>query len=267
MGKLEIHVFELVSLLLSTDKPQYHPGDVVVLSGKPNKLIYLEKFDVSVIKKSDVEITCGSFFCGKHIGEVTTLRPSPSGSFTYQFFIPDSSSSIGSYEMTVDADFETKSISFEVVEKIPSIKPSQTIIEKQNRILEPHISIITSYKTIDDDDVLPRVITGSLLTLKEDQSSVNLRVTSESGVCIIGPEFECLVKESTRKPGQIYEVVNVDGMSLKVRYSGPDVRLEKFNILPESSEQFLPDSTWNVDVVKEDQPSKFYFKVNYQILE
>ena len=257
---------EPVSLLLSTDKTQYYPGDVVVLSGKPNKLIYLEKFDVSVIKKSDTDITCGSFFCGIHIGEVTTIRPSPSGSFTYQFSIPDSPSSIGTYEMTVDADFEAKSITFDVSEK-PVTKFPSTIIEKQNRISESQISISVSQKTINDNEIAPRVITGSLLTTKEDQQSVNLRITSESGVCVIGPEIDCLVKESTRKPGQIYELVNVDGMNLKVRYSGQDVRLEKFDILPESSDVFLPDSVWNVDIVKEDQVSRFYYKVNYKTLE
>lgn len=256
-----------VSLLLSTDKTQYYPGDVVVLSGKPNKLIYLEKFDVSVIQKSDTEITCGSFFCGKHIGKVTTLRPSPSGSFTHQFLIPDTFSSIGIYEMTVDAGFETKSIKFEVIDKPITVKLPSTIIERENRITESQISITTMQKIVDGTDIAPRVITGSLLTSKEDQQSVNLRISSESGICILGPETECLVKDSTRKQGQIYDYVNVDGISLKVRYSGSDVRLEKFDILPESSDSFLPDSIWNVDVLKEDQVSRFYYKVNYKTLE
>ena len=220
-----------VSLLLSTDKTQYYPGDTVVLSGKPNKLIYLEKFDVSVIQKSDTEITCGSFFCGKHIGKVTTIRPSPSGSFTYQFLIPNSPSSVGTYEMTVDADFETKSITFDVSQKPTIVKPLSTVIEKQNRIPESQISIVAVQTTVDGSEIAPRVITGSLITSKADQESVNLRVTSESGICIIGPEIECLVQDSTRKPGQIYDVVSVDGMNLKVRYSGQDVRLEKFDIL------------------------------------
>jgi len=255
-----------VSLLLSTDKTQYNPGDVVVLSGKPSKLIYLEKFDVSVIKKSETEITCGTFFCGKHVGKVTTIRPSSSGSFTYQYQIPDSSSSIGTYEMTVDADFETKSVKFDVVEK-PIVEKPSTVIEKQNRITDSQISIIAEQKTIDENDLAPRVLTGSLLTSKEDQSSVNLKVTSESGSCIIGPDDECLVTESTRKPGQIYDMVEVDGVLLKIRYSGPDVRLEKFDILPESSDAFLPDSTWNVEVLKDDQTSRFYYKVNYKVLE
>ena len=261
---------EKLSLLLTTDKSEYYPGDVVTVSGKPNKLIYLEKFDVSVIQKIDGEITCGSFYCGKHLGPITTIRPSSSGSFSHQFQLSDSSANLGSYEITVDAGFETKSLMFDVVEK-PIVSESEksllTIIEKVNRILEDKISIITNEKTIGDNQVLPRVLSGSLLTTKIDQSNVNLRVTSESGVCIIGPDENCLVKDSTRKPGQIYEVVSVDGINLKVRYSGPDVYLEKFDILPESSIEFLPNVHWNVDVIKDDQASRFYYKINYKILE
>jgi hypothetical protein len=261
---------EKLSLLLVTDKSEYHPGDMVTISGKPNKLIYLEKFDVSVIQKKDGEITCGSFYCGKHLGPVTTIRPSSSGSFSHQFQVPDSPSSLGSYEITVDAEFETKSLMFDVIEK-PLISESEksplTIIEKVNRILEDKISVATNEKTVDDNTVFPRVLSGSLLTTKADQFDVNLRVTSESGICVIGPEENCLVRDSTRKPGQIYEVVSVDGLDLKVRYSGPDVYLEKFDILPESSADFLPNANWNVNVIKDDQASRFYYKINYKILE
>ncbi|PIN82610.1 MAG: hypothetical protein COV65_05690, partial [Nitrosopumilales archaeon CG11_big_fil_rev_8_21_14_0_20_33_24] len=112
-----------------------------------------------------------------------------------------------------------------------------------------------------------RVLSGSLLTSKIDQSDVNLRITSESGICIIGPEDDCLVNDSTRKPGQIYDVVSVDGIDLNVRYSGPDVYLEKFDILPVSSEEFLPNANWNVDVIKENQTSRFYYKINYKMVE
>lgn len=261
---------EKLSLLLVTDKSNYYPGDLVTISGKPNKLIYLEKFDVSVIQKIDGEITCGSFYCGKHIGPVTTIRPSSSGSFSHQIQLSNSLSSLGSYEITVDAGFETKSLMFDVVEKpiiLESEKSPLTIIEKVNRILENKTSITTNEKTIDGNQVLPRVLSGSLLTAKADQSDVNLRISSESGVCIIGPEEDCLVKDSTRKPGQIYEVVSVDGINLKVRYSGPDVYLEKFDILPELSTEFLPNVNWNVDVIKDDQASRFYYKINYKILE
>ena len=258
---------EPVSLLASTDKSEYYPGDTVVVTGKPNKLIYLEAYDVSIIKKSETEITCGSFICGTHAGPITSIRPSPSGSFIYEFNIADSVSSIGTYEVTIDADFETKNIQFTVVEEPPAPK-LETVIEKENRIPDTEISVLTQEKTVDDINLAPRVISGSLLTpVRDDVSNVNLKVSSQSGVCIIGPDADCLVSESTRKPGQIYEVVEVDGMSLNVRYSGTDVRLEKFSILPESSDSFLPDSNWNVEVLKDEQVSRFYYKVTYKALE
>jgi hypothetical protein len=258
---------EDVSLLVSTDKSEYNPGDVVVITGKPNKLIYLEAFDVSIIQKTGDEITCGSFTCGTNAGPVTSIRPSPSGSFSHQFIIPDSVSSLGSYDVTVDADFEKKSISFEVVEKQSSFI-SATVIEKETRIPEKTISIITEEKDTFDGNLAPRVVTGSLITpSRGDESNVNLKVTTVSGLCIIGPDAECLVQKSTRQPGQIYDVVNVDGIDLNVRYSGPDVRLEKFSISPEASSVFLPDANWNVEVIKDDQVSRFYYSVTYKTLE
>jgi len=270
---------EELSLLLSTDKSEYYPGDTVLISGKPNKLIYLEKFEVGIVKITGNEITCGSFICGKNSGPVTAIRPSSSGSFSYQFVIPDSDSSIGSYKVTVDADFETKSIEFNVVEKQQPVK-LETIIEKENRLPQNMIGIITSEKTVDDMHVAPRVISGSLITpTRGDESNVNLKVStspteseiiglpSEAGICIIGPDDECFVKESTRKPGQIYEVVEINDVAFNVRYSGPDVRLEKFSISPVSSDAFLPDTIWDVEVLKDDQVSRFYYKVTYKSSE
>ena len=258
---------EPVTLLVSTDKSEYHPGDTVIINGKPNKLIYLEKFDVSVIQKADTEITCGSFICGIHVGPVTTIRPSPSGSFTHEFIIPDSMSAVGAYEVTVDADFETKSIQFVVIEKPPTPKLN-TVIEKENRIPEKTIPILTQEKVTDAGTIAPRVLSGSLITpSRSDESKVNLKISTVTGTCIIGPDANCLVRESTRKQGQIYDVVEVDGISLNVRYSGPNVRLEKFSILPESSIAFLPDANWNVEIIKEDQISRFYYKVTYKTLE
>ena len=258
---------EPVTLLVSTDKSEYFPGDTVIINGKPNKLIYLENFDVSVIQKADTEITCGSFICGIHVGPVTTIRPSPSGSFTHEFIIPDSMSAVGAYEVTVDADFETKSIQFVVIEKPPTPKLN-TVIEKENRIPEKTIPILTQEKVTDAGTIAPRVLSGSLITpSRSDESKVNLKISTVTGTCIIGPDANCLVRESTRKQGQIYDVVEVDGISLNVRYSGPNVRLEKFSILPESSIAFLPDANWNVEIIKEDQISRFYYKVTYKTLE
>jgi hypothetical protein len=144
----------------------------------------------------------------------------------------------------------------------------KTIIEKVNRISDNLISITTQEKIIDEQSVKPRVLSGSMVTMsKDNQSNVNLRVVSESGICIIGTTDECLVTESTRKPGQIFKVVEIDGLNLNVRYSGPDVRLEKFSMSPLSSDDFLPDVNWNVEVIKDDEISRFYYKVTYKTLQ
>jgi len=155
-----------------------------------------------------------------------------------------------------------------VSEKSTPVSNVRTIIEKTNRISDNLISINTQEKIIQEQFVKPRVLSGSMVTMSKDaQSNVNLQVVSDSGVCIIGQSDECLVSDSTRKPGQIFDVVTVDGLSLNVRYTGPDVRLEKFSILPESSGEFLPDTNWNVKVVKDDEISRFYYKVTYKTLE
>jgi hypothetical protein len=144
----------------------------------------------------------------------------------------------------------------------------KTIIEKVNRISDDLISINTQEKTINEQPVKPRVLSGSMVTIsKNAQSTVNLQVTSESGICIIGQNSDCLVSESTRKPGQIFEVVQIDNMNFNVRYSGPDVRLEKFSILPESSGEFLPDTNWNVEVIKDNEISRLYYKITYKTLQ
>lgn len=259
---------EPVTLLISSDKSQYHPGDVVFVTGKPNKLIYLEDYNVSVFKKTGSEITCGSFICGIHEGPVSTLRPSPNGSFSYQFSIPDSLSSVGTYEVTVEADFETKTLLFDVVSPSTEEKISQTIIEKVNGIPDDSISINIMQKDFDGVTAGPRVLLGSLIASpRGEEPNVNLRVVSETGVCVIGPEDNCLVRDSTRKPGEIYDFVEVDGFKLKVRYSGPDARVEKFSILPESATDLLPDSVWGIQVVKDNQVSRLYYKINYSTLE
>ncbi len=258
-----------LELLLSTDKSEYHPGDTVIVTGKPSKLVYLEKFDLSLIQQPEDFTTCDSFYCGENVGPVTSILPSPSGSFVHELMIDDSPSSIGPYEIIVGAGFGAKSIQFDVVER-PAVPKLDTIIEKQNRISESTVHILAEEKIVDFNSIAPRVVSGSLITPdRNDSDGVNLKVSTASGVCLIGPDAECLVRESTRKPGQIYDVVKVDGMSLNVRYSGPDTRLEKFSILPESTIAFLPDAEWNVEIIKEeeDQVSRFYYKITYKSTE
>ena len=179
----------------------------------------------------------------------------------------DENSSTGNPNVSIPGKPSSSDEKFDSVQGrfIPNVK---TVIEKVNRISDNLISISTQNKIIDEQSVKPRVVSGSMITMsKDNQSDVNLRVVSESGICIIGSTDECLVSESTRKPGQIFDVVEVDGLNLNVRYTGPDVRLEKFSILPESSDEFLPDTNWNVEVIKDNEISRFYYKITYKTFQ
>jgi len=144
------------------------------------------------------------------------------------------------------------------------LKNQKKTIEKFNRIAESFIPISVNSKLIDEKESSPRVIQGTLITPKRgEESNVNIRVSTEDGTCIIGQDPDCMISKSTRVPGDIYQIIELDGLEYKIRYSGPDSRLEKFTILPESSDAVLSDSTFNVEVIKGDQPSRFYYKVSY----
>ncbi len=259
---------EDLALLVAIDKDEYLLGETVHLTGRPNKIIYLDKVDITVTHENLAQITCGSFVCGSS-GFTEAIVPSVSGTFTYDFTIPTDEIVKGEWIVTADTDFGTVSLTFDVTDKPIMIEtpaeaelPVTRTTEKFNRIPDSIISINTTSIELAGEEMLPRVIQGSLLTTtRGDESNVNLRITTESGLCIIGQEIDCMISESTRVPGQIYEIVSIDDMNYKVRYSGPDVRLEKFTILPESNDATLPESTWNVEVIKEDQVSRFYYKI------
>ena len=261
-------------LLLNTDKDEYSLGDTVQITGRPSKLVYLENIQVAVVHESEVEINCGEHVCGRQ-GVTTHVSPSQSGSFTFDYEIPISDDAKGKYEIIADTEFGVYSIFFVVTDK-PLIVPGEQeptslakrITEKFNRIPDSFVSISVTEKIFDGVEMLPRVLQGSLLTpVRGEEANVNIKISTEDGTCIIGQESDCLVTDSTRGPGTIYKIVEIDGVNYKVRYSGIDARLEKFTILPESSDGNLLDSTWNVEVIKDDQPSRLYYKITYVLPE
>ena len=144
----------------------------------------------------------------------------------------------------------------------------RTVIIKENRLVQSEIAVFTPPTTINGTDFAPRVLSGSLITpLQADQPNVNLKVSTADGLCIIGPDADCLVSESTQRPGAIYDTVDIDGIDFNVRYTGHDARLERFSILPESSGLFLPDMNWHVEILKDDQISRFYYKITYKAVQ
>jgi hypothetical protein len=258
---------EDLALVIGSDKEEYHPGDIASISARPTKLVFVETIEVGIPTEEQTKLNCGAFVCGSGVTQ-TTLRQDPTGTFLYEHAFP-SDAELGPYIITFNTEFGTFTKIIQLVEKIP--EPSslgERVIEKFNRITEPELQIIVNKKIVDEKELSPRVIQGSLFTtLRGEEANVNLKITAQDGTCVIGPDTDCMIKESTRKPGQIYEVVNIDGMNYNVRYSGPDVLLEKYTILPVDSEVFFPESTWNVKVLKEEQSSRLYYKVTYVVTE
>ena len=274
------------SLSFTIDKSEYLLNDFMTLSGSISNFnsdgaIYYQVVNFN-FKSSDGAIPTFTTAVMEHAEgalqkEFTlTAIPDSSGVFSIDARIAPVTFTAGDYTVKASYGGLVEHVTFSIVseksepvsEKSTPVSNVRTIIEKTNRISDDLISINTQEKIIQEQFVKPRVLSGSMVTMSKDaQSNVNLQVVSDSGVCIIGQSDECLVSDSTRKPGQIFDVVTVDGLSLNVRYTGPDVRLEKFSILPESSGEFLPDTNWNVKVVKDDEISRFYYKVTYKTLE
>ncbi len=260
---------DTLSLVIGTDKEEYSPGDIAKITARPTKMIFVETIEVGIPTEEQTKLNCGAFVCGVGV-KTTTLRQDPTGTFIYSHTFPNSAK-LGTYIITFNTEFGKFTKPVQLIEKIPEPEPSslgERVIEKFNRITEPELKITVNEKTVEEKQLSPRVIQGSLFTtLRGEEANVNLKITTEDGTCVIGPDTECMVKESTRQPGQIYEVVNIDGIEYNVRYSGPGVLLEKFTILPLDSEAFLPDSTWNVKVLKDEQSSRLYYKVTYVVTE
>ena len=61
----------------------------------------------------------------------------------------------------------------------------------------------------------------------------------------------------------IYQTVAIDGKNFLVGYSGAGLRLQQFSILPVNANDVMPDGQWNVNVIKKDQVTRFYYQVTY----
>ena len=279
------------SLILETNESEYLINDYLIMSGKIAnfdsgvskayyQVIYFTFKDSNGNSPSSMGAIMDNSDGAKSVDYTLTAIPDASGNFLIEVRLAPVLFSEGNYVLKANygglIDFadisivSEKSISDEISnidENLVEVFNPKTILEKVNRISDNLISIDTQEKVIENQSVKPRVLSGSMITPdKNNQSTVNLQVLSESGICIIGENSDCLVNESTRKPGQIFEVVQVDGMNLNVRYSGPDVRLEKFSILPQSSNEFLPETNWNIEVIKDNEVSRFYYKVTYKTI-
>ena len=248
---------------LALDGGTYRPGDTVVLTGKPDRAVYVEEFLIDVIRQSESQSDCGMFYCGEVVGEAASARPDPSAGFSHSYRIPDGAGWEGSYEIRVDAGFGTGSVKFDVAGEPQRPAPAK-MIDKAGRIPDAEITISPELRLQDGHVMAPQAISGSLVTsARGEEPGVNLRVASADGTCVIGQAAACLVSDSTRARGSVYTVVEFGGSDHRVRYSGPDAKLERFSILPAQEGGRLAAEPFDVSVVKGEQASRFYYKITY----
>ena len=269
-------------ITIDFDKDEYVPGEIVSISGKISNVYYYDSVSI-IIETPDVsQINC---LVGQQCGfgnsekKIRVSEGTDGATFYMNYKIPSTDSSVGKYNVIADTHFGKIEKTFFVLSEsdvVGQILPPSSeitpktskIIEKYNRIADTEIPITLTEKSSEDSTLVPRVIQGSLFTsARGEESDVNLRITTNAGQCIIGQGSDCLVSESTRKPGEIYSIVSIDDANYKIRYSGNDVRLEKFSIVPENSNSKIDIDNWNVEVVKDEQPTRFYYKVSYMTLE
>lgn len=255
-------------LLLETDKEKYLPGETVKVSGKTSKIISV--FDVDVKITKDYVLISDA-----------TVKFDGLGSFQYGYIIPQNAD-LGNYTVEADTDFDSTTVSYEVANELPPeiITPPtdepttdtnnpaapKKLTDVVNRITDSSIPITVEAKNVGEKMFVPTLFEGILRVNVGDESKVNIKVTND-GMCLIGQDEDCKITKSTREGSSLYKIVKVGNTDLKIRYSGHGTKLEKFTILPEGKDGTIPEGDWNVEIIKDKQISRFYYKISYTSIE
>ena len=279
-------------LILTPDKNEYAPGETVQISGIVKNTLYADTVTVFIESPDVSQFNCMEVDCTVDDSErkITPEQGLIEHTFSWDYKLGSSAASLGKYTINAGSEVAKSEISFFVteeslvvpeessivieessdVQQSPAVneeQPLKKIIKKFNRISNSEISIGLN-DVEEDSGFVPRVIQGSLFTAARGQEAiVNIQISTSDGLCVIGQGNSCMVNEITRKPGAIYEIVTIGEENYKIRYSGPDVKLEKFSILPESDGTAIDIKDWNVEIIKDEQPTRFYYKVSYVTLE
>ena len=219
------------------------------------------------------------------------------GSFTYDYKIPNNVR-LGNYTIVAQVPFGAYYAYFNVVNQLPVIEiptmnetqpiptnvttfipapipntigpiPSRALstnmfIEKFGRISDSVIPIQLTGKTVGNMTYHPRGLDGLLRVNPGNENNVSIKVSSQDGTCIIGPDENCLVSKSTVQSGMLYQTVTIGDTHLLVGYSGTGIRLQQFSIIPANANGVLPEGQWNVSLIKNDQITRFYYQVTYR---
>ena len=291
-GKLQV--------FMTTDHDKYLPGQTVLITGRTSYIISIDNVDIAIGKANDVIVSEGQIMSKK--GNVLPHVNVPfdqTGSFTYDYTIPNTAS-LGNYTVVAQVPFGVYNTLFEVVNQLPaenvppqenatltnptsnatqnpppltivpdSIGPSQKristsmIVEKTGKISTPLIPITLSEKSIGNKTYSPRELDGLLRVNPGDENSVNIKVSLEDGTCIIGQDSSCKVTKSTVQGSVLYKFIKIGNQDFFIGYSGTGERIEQFSILPANVNDVIPDGQWDVEIIKKDQTSRFYYQVSY----
>src|SRR3989475_8411612 len=288
-GKLQV--------FMTTDHDKYLPGQTVLITGRTSYIISINTVDIAIGKSDDVIISEGQIMSKKgNVLPHATASFDQTGSFSYDYTIP-TTVSIGNYTVVAQVPFGAYKAFFGIVSQLPaenvlpqgyatestnatqhaqpltilpdSIGPVQKpmnpnmMTEKTGRISTPLIPITLAAKSIGNKTYFPIELDGLLRANPGDENNVNLNVTLENGACIVGQDSNCMVSASTIKGNVLYEVVKIGNQNFFIGYSGAGARLEQFSIIPTNANDVIPDGQWNVEIIKKDQTSRFYYQVAY----
>lgn len=289
-----------LQLFMTTDTDKYLPGQAVLITGRTSYIISLNNVDLAIGLKNDTVISEGEVISKK--GTVLPKATVPFdqfGSFSYDYKIP-SNTPVGSYVIEAVVPFGVYTSYFDVVHQLPvqnstNINQTQIIpttnstqqiftktiipstigpiekpvistnmfVEKFGKISDSAIPISFVTQTKGNLTYYPRELDGLLRLNPGDNANVTIKVTSQDGTCIIGPDQKCLVTQSTVQSGMLYQTVLVHGTNLLIGYTGSGNRLQQFSIVPLYENDVIPDGQWNVEIIKKDQVTRFYYQVTY----
>jgi hypothetical protein len=287
-----------LQLFITTDRSQYLPGQTVLITGRTSFVIAITNTYLTFGLANDTIISEGQVASQHGYTLKTASAPFDQyGSFTYDYTIP-TGTPVGNYTVIAQVPFGFYNAYYQVVNQLPPENitsignvtspvtptnatlteptiiptsigptekkvPSTTIIDKQSMIADSLIPITINQQTIGNNTYYPREIDGLLRVNPGDMNAVTLRLSSQNGTCVIGPDPSCRVSQSTSQGGSLYQIVQLGNENFLIGFSGPGQRVQQFSVIPANANGVIPDGKWTVDVIKKDQISRFYYQITY----
>ena len=288
-----------LQVFMTTDTDKYLPGQTVLVTGRTSYIVSLEPVDLAFGLANDTIITEGQVASKKgNILPVTTVPFDQTGSFFYDYKIP-SNAPLGNYTVVANLPFGAFNAYYQVVNKLPvqnvttitnqtqpttngtqvppsnpttipsKIGPNQqhtttnVLVMRDGKISYPIIPIQLTHITAQNKTYYPVEIDGLLRVNPGGENSVSLKVSTPDGTCVIGQDSTCKIFQSTLQSSSSYQIANWNGTNYLVGYSGTGQRLQQFSIIPQNTGDVLSDGQWKVEVIKQNQITRFYYQVNY----